>query len=417
MSTVDIRPSTLGGIKRLATAIKRERNLTRYEALELAAQRAGFQNLRHAQRQLAEPPQRHALYLSAFWADRKLRTRGRETLTIWLPKPLFEIASAREIPHARNLGWFRAEAEDHLERRVDLDSQGEAHDKLYAAARAVLFMAATGLRPIRNLKTLESMTRRFDGLPGRDHPSEWFDPETGAWVYMDEPYQRWELGDRAQWVAAKKLHMIQPQWEGIYAPGHSIPFLFCKDAALAQRLDRQLRRLQAKRLMPPWNGDSEPYYSEFVSPMRKASGKSRRKRPMPSYGERMGAVPYGARRGGEKSLWRPAQRMQLELHLKVGPLLSSLCVSAMQRTHAAPIGQVRTTLDDWLQMEYPGDEMTSEQFHSAYYGHRYAPIAKPEDQVKALLEVVRMLEDGYLDCKPRRDMVKKLRTIAVALSA
>ncbi|MBX3713064.1 MAG: DUF5623 domain-containing protein [Lysobacter sp.] len=416
MSTVDIRPSTLDGIKRLANAIKRERNLKHHEALELAAQRAGFQNFRHAEHQLAGPSNRHALYLSAFWADRQLRTRGRETLTIWLPKPLFEIASAREIPHARNLGWFRAEAEDHLERRVDLDSQGEAHDKLYAAARAVLFMAATGLRPIRNLKTLESMTRRFDGLPGRDHSSEWFDPETEAWVYMDEPYQKLELSERGQWVAAKKLHMIQLQWEGIYVPGHSIPFLFCKDAALAQRLDRQLRRLQARRLMPRWNGDSEPYFSEFESPMRKASGKSRRKRPMPSYGERMGAVPYGARKGGEKSRWRPARRMPLDLHLTVGPLLSSLCVSGMLRAHTSAIGEVRTTLDDWLQMEYPGDEMTSEQFHSAYYGHRYAPIAKPQDQAAALLEVVQRLEDGYLDCKPRRDMVKKLRAVAAAVA-
>ena len=414
MSNTIVGPSTVDGIKRLAKVIKRERGLTHHEALDLAAQRAGYQNLRHAQHQLAESPKRHALYLSAYWSTRA--DCGRETLKIWLPKPLHEIASRHEIPRPRNLRNFYVEAEDHLERLIDLDSQESAHDALFAAARTVRFMAATGLRPTTTLKQLQPM-RRFESLPDKDHPSEWLDTETRAWVYLDEPYGRSEHEGRAAWASAQKLQMIRPEWEGIYYPGQAIPFLFCVDRILADRLHRQLQQLHASRIEPVWDGDSEPYASAFISPAREASGRPRRGRSMPAYGPRKGAVPYGARKGGEKSLWRPVRRMPLESHLKLGPLLSSLCVSGLSHARTSAISRIRSRLDDWLQMEYPSEEeMTQEQFHNAYYGSRYSPIMDAQSQVVALQQAVTLLEEGYLDCKPRRDMVNKLRSIAAAIA-
>lgn len=415
MSNTIVGPSTVDGIKRLAKAIKRAQAIPHHEALDLAAQRAGYQNLRHAQGQLTESSQQYVLYLTAYWSDRGIRSRGRETLRIWLPKPLHEIASRNEVPNARNLGWFHLEAEDHLERRVDLDSQENAHDALFAAARALRFMAATGLRPTTTLKQIRPM-QRFDGLPGNDHPSRWLDSETGAWVYMDEPYKKRELAERMAWAASQKLQMVTPEWEGIYSPKKAIPFLFCKELALADRLAGRLRHLHANCVDEIWDGASEPYSSEFVSPARQASGQHRLGRPMPAYGERNGALPYGARKGGERSRWRPARRMQLELHLKLGPLLSSLCISGMLHARTSAIGRIRSMLDDWLQMEYPGEEMTQEQFHNAYYGARYMPIKDPQNQAAALLQAVNFLEEGYLDCKPRRDMVTKLRSIAAAVA-
>lgn len=50
MSSEAIRPSTLDGIKRLANSIKVERGIKHIPALEVAAQLAGFQNLKHAQK-------------------------------------------------------------------------------------------------------------------------------------------------------------------------------------------------------------------------------------------------------------------------------------------------------------------------------------------------------------------------------
>ena len=138
---------------------------------------------------------------------------------------------------------------------------------------------------------------------------------------------------------------------------------------------------------------------------------------MPSYAPHRGAVPYGARKGGEKSLWRPERRMSLESHLKLAPLLSSLCVSGLSHARTSAISRIRSRLDDWLQMEFPSEEeMTQEQFHNAYYGSRYFPIKDAQRQVVALQQAVTLLEEGYLDCKPRRDMVNKLRSIAAAIA-
>lgn len=60
--------------------------------------------------------------------------------------------------------------------------------------------------------------------------------------------------------------------------------------------------------------------------------------------------------------------------------------------------------------------MTQEQFYSAYYGSRYSPIKDAQSQVVALQQSAALLEEGYLDCKPRRDIVNKLRSIAVAIT-
>lgn len=50
------RPSSLDGIKRLAKAIKSEQGITHHEALELGAQRAGYQSFTHARHILAGAP-------------------------------------------------------------------------------------------------------------------------------------------------------------------------------------------------------------------------------------------------------------------------------------------------------------------------------------------------------------------------
>lgn len=52
MSNLDVRPSTMEGIKRLAKSIKREKNLTHAKALDQAAQAAGFEDFQHAHKTL-----------------------------------------------------------------------------------------------------------------------------------------------------------------------------------------------------------------------------------------------------------------------------------------------------------------------------------------------------------------------------
>lgn len=49
-----VNPSTMEGIKRLAKSLKREKNISHTEALDQAAQAAGFQDFRHAQTTLSQ---------------------------------------------------------------------------------------------------------------------------------------------------------------------------------------------------------------------------------------------------------------------------------------------------------------------------------------------------------------------------
>ena len=90
MSRKSIRPSTLDGIKRLASSLKAEQQIQHARALDLAAQAAGFQNFIHAGHVLRNAPgtesrpSGHLVYLTAYWKDRESNSSGRETLSIRL---------------------------------------------------------------------------------------------------------------------------------------------------------------------------------------------------------------------------------------------------------------------------------------------------------------------------------------------
>jgi hypothetical protein len=415
MSDITARPSTMDGIKRLAKTIKRERGTPHHLALDLASQQAGFQNIRHAQHQLAQQSSAtYAVYLTAYWAARD--GAGRETLRIELPKPLTDIVARHQVSAARNLGWFRLESADHLERQTDVDSQELARNQILAAARTLRFMAATGLRPTTTKKQDRPMGI-FRNLPGRDHMSNWFDNDTGVWVHLDEPYQHVDPEQRRKWAMNNGIQLITSQWEGLYNPGSTTPYIFCAEPALANRLLTRLLQIHAAPQESEWNGESASYFSHFEGPSRQAAGTPRRPRPMPAPRgiERNGALPYGSRNGGQTSRWRPAKRMSLDKHLTVGPLLHALDNDRCPGQQRKTVAHVRTTLDNWLQMEYPGDEMTSEQFHEAYYGAHREPIVDLVEQAEAISRVAALLTQGYSDCKPRQRLLDALSKAEAAL--
>lgn len=412
MPSINARPSTLDGIKRLAKTIRRERGLPHHQALEEASRAAGYQNLRHAQSQIAHPTT-HAVYLSAYWAN--AAGAGRETLTIRLPKPLADVIARHQLRTAKNLGWFFLESVDHIELRMDVDNQQVAHAELLAGARTLRFMAATGLRPTTTQQQNRPM-RIFDDLPGRDHPSRWIDGVTGGWVYIDEPYVLLEPEKRRDWVAGQGIQMATPEWDGLHNP-KTIPHVFCANQSLLERLSTQLAQLSGRGKEPEWDGESTRYWSQFESPGRQAAGTRRRERPMPAPRgvERNGALPYGSRRGGMDSLWRPARRMPLDTHLTVGPLLHALDHHDFPGGPRRAIAIVRTTLDDWVQMEYPGDEMTDEQFRAAYYGTHRDPIVDLGRQIEAVRRIRALLSEGYTACKPRQELLDRLAGAEIAL--
>lgn len=420
MSTVVVLPSTLDGIKRLARTIKRERGLPHHAALDEAARKAGYENVRHAQRVLEQTPTpsaRHAVFLTAYWRDKG--GAGRETLRIELPVPLTQLATRAELRSGRNLHGFKLEYEDHLEQEVDAGSKVLAQGALEDAARTLVFMAATGLVPA--LRSLDQrLYHMFSRLPGRDHPSAWRDRSTEQWVYLDEPYSHVRPDERAQWCAMKGWQMLTPDWEGLYAPGMSRPYVFCETPELAARLIDQLTRLPRGGDMgkkPAWPLASGAY-APHVSPARERDGKARRSRPMPALRGvvRDNALPYGASRGGMTSRWRPAKALPLETHLKIGPLLAALANSELPALALRSIGQVRSELDDWLQMEYPGAEMTAEQFHAAYYGEHRPAISGKAAQLAALDQVIQAIRVGYPACRPQRSVIERLQKAGTRIS-
>ncbi|MBH1433772.1 DUF5623 domain-containing protein [Stenotrophomonas maltophilia] len=419
MHSVAVPPSSVDGIKRLAKTLKRERFIPHHQALEEAARIAGFENLRHAQRQLERGvrPTLHPVFLTAYWREKG--RGGRETLRIELAKPLLQIVRRNQLNAVRQLAGFRLDADDHLERELDVERQDAAQLYLHAAADALRFMVATGLVPVTT-QAMHRKLRFLQEMPGRDHPSEWLDPASGSWLYMDEPYDHHgpELLDRRRfWLRDSNVSVVAPEWKGLYVPGRSVPYFVSADAALLAHLSRQVATLSGEAPPQPWTGESDRYGTAFLSPAREAAGLKPRRRPMPAWrGEvRRGATPYSRPIGGAASRWRPAVAMPIEMHLKVGPLLHGLCNSRLpKRVHDA-LGVVRSELDSWVMAEYPGDAMSQEQFLAMYYGEYVGPIEGAAAQLRTICEVYALLRQGYADCPPLNSLLKHLEKARIGL--
>ncbi|MFL1480961.1 DUF5623 domain-containing protein [Pseudomonas grimontii] len=415
MNSFEVKPSTLGGIKSLAKKIKRDLGIPHHEALDLSAREAGFQNYRHAQQLGGSAPHLHTMFLSAYWYGSE--GTGRETLMLQIEKPLSEIASRSQLEHGKHLIPFRLEFVDHLEYRVDLESQFEARDQLYAAARSIVFMDTLSLRPA-TIAEQNALLSQFNNLPGKDHPSFWAHKITGALVFMDEPYNP-EIGERTAWASDHNIHMLSAEWRGIYRPGRTIPNIFCSDQVTMTLLLDQAHRLEKGACEIHGDMESAPYHSQFISPSREAACKKRRPRPMPAMPgiEVEGALPYGASIGGQTSLWRPAKRMTLDRHLEVASLLTSLHYSGMPSACNSPYTDVRIALSEWLSLEFPDDEeITDVQRESYFYNSTPMNIRKGTQQLEVINKISDLLQQGYADCKQLQAVLKKLRRMHAAIS-
>ncbi|WP_291775805.1 DUF5623 domain-containing protein [Castellaniella sp.] len=423
MSQVTIHPSTIEGVKRLATTLKREKSITHTRALDAAARVAGFENFRHAQHSLpatlagrgGRPDQ--AVFISTYWRDGD--ASGRETMALQLRRPMPNFLRASHL--VGDLRHFRWDADDHLECRHDIRGQLTARNLANKVARTLVFMEVTGLVPAgtREAGTLRRLVSR---MPGRDHSSMWVDPSDGFTVAVDEPYQDPTaefLAERVSWLGGRGLALQVTRWGGLYAPPYSTMCLVAEDGV---RLDRIVRCLDGLRFEAPagtWAGDSGAYAPPFVSPARKASGKPKRGRPAPPRaGEvRRGATPYHIMFSAVVS-WRPAQPIPVAAHREAGKLLLALLrVEGLPARIRDSLGIIQSELDEWLQREATANAWSRRNLSGVYYGDRHRRHLPRGLLPTAAVARVAEILDGYPDCSPARAMKRRLATIGRWLTA
>lgn len=410
MVTIVTLPSTVDGIKRLAKAIKRELDIPYMDALEEAAHKAGFQNFLHAKRAIEASTTKHSAFLTVYWKDRDAMPwrGGRETIEVVLSRPLADLITRHQVSYCRNLKGFKMESVDHLEMVQDITNQSRAVELLMRASITLQFLDATRLRPAHTQAQYKAM-RIATHIPGKDHESWWIDPQSNEWLVLDEPYQR-ARKERMPWLLEHGLKSTNTSWPGLYYPGSCVPSMISPSMELLERVRSQVEAIPSGA---PATGEvkSERYFSQFSSPARAASGKARRSRIQPSYGERNGALPYGGA-AGVKSLWRPARPMSLELHTTVGPILHKLCNSGQRAAGITGrvydrLNTVRSLLEDWAYMEHQ-DRITREVEDKLYYGPGVDGYTSPQQALQAIEDVCKGLLSGYEECKPRRELLEKL---------
>jgi hypothetical protein len=216
-------------IKRSARVFKKTLSLGHTRALDKASVENGFQNYQHAykagfvapsapKKSKGVPP-RFEISVSMYWKDKKLSLHGRETLQIFLTKPLSEITTLANFKLLRGLANSTKLGESSFQRDFVTHNQADARNELYLASRTLAFMDATGLQPSSGWT--RAYPRGQTKIPGEDHARIWFDPKTRRYLICDEPYQ-WEFNEamelRFEWLTKHGYAMQTPTWLGTYNP-------------------------------------------------------------------------------------------------------------------------------------------------------------------------------------------------------
>jgi hypothetical protein len=417
-----VQPSTIGGIKRFAKQIKKANDVSHHEALDIAAQNASFENFRHARNQLKNSntiKSGYQLFFTVYWYDRKSYKAGREVFEIELSMALLEIATNSELKKSNGLGWFRLASPDHFVSDHVSHSQEEARNKICKAVRALRFIEATGLKPSMEYKAAYPNRDDNNKLPETDHSTDWYDPDTGQFILIDEPYLDPVVdGERAAWAKKHNWHLQTSKWPGMYYPGMSNMFV-STDASTGY----DFKGLMAKIDSIPypltgenWTGISSKGHDTFFSPLSitpqdkkrsVAKGTLYRASSSKTLPMRSWDAPYNER--------RPNAVMSVESHH-----LAARLIKAVEQSAAKPwavntrLSSIKSKLEDWFFKEH--EKNLTDKFGLFYYGNidRNDPYVLQADSSEGVISLLRelkdMLLDAYVDCEPLRRMIGKLDT-------
>ncbi|BCH19918.1 DUF5623 domain-containing protein [Mesorhizobium sp. L-2-11] len=427
MSKTDVQPSSIEGIKRLAKAISKRDSIPHSKALDTASQVSGFGNFQHAHRSLGDrsaqaSPAPNVVYISTFWEDGQTRTSGRETIRVFISKPLDELIKPSQYRYAHKLGRLRRRASDHVVDRYRSDSARAALDIACGAARVLQFMDITGLQPSK--ADVEPGAEYSARLPGRDHGSAWYDPVAKHHVGADEPYAGSAASkERDAWARRHNWSLARPEWAGMYYPGSCVLYLYA-DASKGYSLDGLLKALsKGPSPIVPANCDRVAIdgRAPFVTPGEKAKAEATLARNV----QRKATAPRGPNTTAEYRLplsgmrrRRPKAAMPVDAHARIGTLLKGVLTDMRARAGVYKrVDAVRSELDDWVQCEHDRAAMLDAVFFDLYYGENSAGgTSKAGDQhIEDLRLAQSILMQHYPDCAPLRDLVAKIDLAVISL--
>ncbi|MBB4189392.1 hypothetical protein GGE07_006074 [Sinorhizobium terangae] len=326
----NVRPTTLDGIKRLASQLRKEQGIKHSLALDLAARAANCTNFRNARRVFnaqAEMTSRPYVLLTRYWLDKELRQSGRETLRIDLRKSLLEVCGKSELKKVRGFGELRRVSDDHFVCDMVDPSQSYARARLCTAERSLRFMEHTGLLPSRNLRKAYPNGSVEDELPHSDHATLWVDPERGQFILIDEPYARApDEAARAAWAIRTGWRVLKTSWPGMYGP-YNCELHVATDGRSGYELEGLVAKIEAMPaplVEPDWPGESSYSWDTFTSPLAKNAPDVRRARcrgtiyPVPS----ATTVAYSYNVGVSQR--RPAGELGIAGHIEAGRIIKAV---------------------------------------------------------------------------------------------
>lgn len=422
MLNENIQPSTIGGIKRLAKQVKKANDVSHLEALDIAAKRALFENFAHARNQLQKSnitKSGYQLFFTVYWYDRGSNQTGREVLEIELSLPLLEIASKSELKKSNYLSWFRLTSPDHFVSDDVSHSKEEARNKICKASRVLKFIEATGLKPTRDWEATYPNRDHNNKLPKSDHSTDWYDPDTGQFILIDEPYLKPIVdGERAEWAKRHNWHLQASTWAGMYYPGMSNMFV-STDASTGydfKGLMTKIDKMPHPVTIDDWAGISSEGHDTFFSPLCITSQEKKR------------AIAKGTiyRTSSSKTMpmrsWdapdnerRPNAVMSIDSHQ-----IAARLIKAIEQSPVKPVSvntqlrSIKSKLEDWFFSEHERD--VTDKMDLFYYGNidRNDPFVSQAHLPKGVINLLKTLKDqlvdSYVDCEPLRVMVRKLDT-------
>lgn len=228
-------PRSISALKKLASQLRAgNAEMAQHEALNRAANAAGFSNYKHAQRHL--PEVMRLLTIRVRWRNDK--SSGVESLSYPFPWSADAVVAMKLRAVRIATSW--ASTPQSLTHSTIADFQYSARVWATQCVRELMFMEATGLRPNfishmlprRRIKFMGETGYERVAPPGEDHLSGWRCPVTKSVVLLDEPYvgsDEHKSAERLKWLNDYGYTQGKSAWGGTYLPPDTYMIMLVKN--------------------------------------------------------------------------------------------------------------------------------------------------------------------------------------------